>query len=774
MKYTPLFVLAASLPLIAEPSLRVVPTFENAGIYIEGAGSVAPGDLRVEYREAGAADWQPGHVLTNSSDNPVPRGSLFGLKEGTGYEVRAQGGGVTAQAKFTTWEEDVPVAKTINLAEVNPGGGPFLIDKSGTADGWVRYIGAPGYVLNGAQLDEEVLLVEGAKFVIIENVTIRGGKRHGIQVRNSSDVRIRNCDIAGFGRVGEQDLKRGGKYYMPGEEKAINWDAGVYLDDSKRVVVEHCYIHDPRNHANSWFYSHPAGPNAVFVKTLGEIVVRYNDFVGSEKHRWNDVIESYGNGKPDGGFNKDSDIYGNFLAFPNDDGIELDGGQCNVRFYGNKVEGGLCGISTAANLVGPSYVINNLVANLGDERGSSGASVKNGGGDTYSKGTTYFYHNVFHTFGRGIAAVGYGSDKNRALFLGVSRNNILATSGGGVVDKYSPPVCDWDYDLFSTPQGGKGVHQIVRPMEAHGLLADAGFVAAAAGDFSLKAGSAGKGSGVAVPGLQAWQGKEVSRGITLGGQERPVMLPLRADLLRADRNQVNLSPSAPEAVVTLTAGPALKEEQAFRVLKNESTDWLAVEPAEGVLKPGQSLTLKTRMTRPKDRDGLLLGAAVVKLANGESLPVTVYGSQGVAPLKLRAEAETLPGVEGFTVEADEAGAKFVKLVDDAAGKEGKGTKFLTMNVEAPADGGYYLYVRLKCPPPVELHDSLFISVNGADPVTCSLTAKEDWFWTGLGGKAAFVTLKKGANAVRLIPREEVWVDSLLLRESQVFPGEALP
>ena len=775
-----LLMAAAPSPTQAAPVLRTVPTFENCGVYLEGAEGVAPAEVKVTYRQAGSEAWLEGHALTNSADDPVPRGSIFGLTENSAYEVRAvsTAGQTLAQTTVTTWSEKVPIAKTINLKEVNPSGGPFLIDESGTAEGWVRYLGSPGYVVDGKELDEEALLIENAKYVIVENLTVRGGQRHGIQIRNSQDIRIHNCDIAGYGRVGVQDLARKGQFYLPGETKSINWDAGVYLDLAGRTVIEQCYIHDPRGRANSWFYSHPAGPNAIFVRSTGEVVVRYNDLVGSESHRWNDVIESYGNGKIDGGFYKDSDIYGNFLAFPNDDCIELDGGQRNVRFYNNKLEGGLCGISTAPNVNGPSYLINNLVVNLGDERGIGSAGVKNGGGDTSSKGTTYFYHNVFHTFGRGITGVGFGNDKNREMFLGISRNNILAVSADGISDPWAPPVCDYDYDLFTTAFGGKGGYGVARAVEANGILDDARFVSAATGDFALKPGSPALGSGQLVPGLSSWESAaKVDRGLApvKGGA---FVMPRRPGGLSADKYQLMLTQTgdAPaQAQFTVTAG-ALPAPCKFRVLKNETADWLQVTPSEGSLEAGASLAFNTSMAAGKAKSGLLLGALIVKLETGESLPITVYGRYSPARIRLALEAETADGAQDLPVDTNQeaSGHKFVKLVDEQSGKTGKGAKLLTFKPEIPKAGDYFLYARVLCPPPGGLHDSMFLSINGTAPSNCALPGRPTWTWAALSTGGSFLSLKAGANEIKLIPREEVWVDSIYLSDSPFFPGDEMP
>lgn len=50
-------------------------------------------------------------------------------------------------------------------------------------------------------------------------------------------------------------------------------------------------------------------------------------------------------------------MYENYLAFSQDDGLEMDGGQCNIRLYNNCIEQARVGISTAPNIKGPSYLI---------------------------------------------------------------------------------------------------------------------------------------------------------------------------------------------------------------------------------------------------------------------------------------------------------------------------------------------------------------------------------------------------------------------------------
>ncbi len=758
-------------------SLRIVPTYENASVYVEAVAQGSPSP-KLKYREKGAADWLDAHDLTTSAKDPTPRGSLFGLRENTTYEVRCEDpkGTFLASAEFTTWADQVPIARTVHLRDLSPDGGPVLIDQSGSPDGWIRYVSDPGFVVNGGTTDEEAILLENVRYVILEGVTIKGGRRHGIQIRNSEQVRIRNCDISGFGRVGIQDIKRGGMYFMPGETKPINWDAGIYVDLSGNLTVENNYIHDPRNRANSWFYGHPAGPTAMLIRSKGGMVIRYNDFVGSDEHRWNDVIEGYGNEQVDGGFNRDSDIYGNYLAYANDDGIELDGGQCNVRLYGNKIEGGLCGISTAPNFRGPSYVFNNLVVNLGDERGVASAAVKNGGGTTNSIGKTYFYHNTFFTFGHGLAAIGFGSDKNRGMFLGDSLNNVFATGGLGINDNVRPPGNRYDHDVFTSPTGGSGDYDVDGAVEASGIKTEVRFSAPKQGGLTFSAQSEGRGGGVRLPGFAFIQpaGNAVDAGISAAAP-----LPLRRTRAVSNQGQFFLmsyagKPAPNQQWVIKPQG--LSAPAHFTVLKNETTGWLKVTPTEGTLQPDKETTLTISLD-PTDVQGrgLLLGALIFKLDNGESLPAAVYGVATAASLRNLLEAEQLAGHEGFEIvtDATASGGSAVRLVDEQAGLSGKGTKAISFTINAPAAGAYYVSFRVRSAKPYERHDSLFMSVNDSAPQLCSIIPGSHWQWCRLTGKTMHLDLHAGENHIRLIPREEIELDAVLTSDRPFFPGDDL-
>ncbi len=525
---------------------EAVPTFHSIGVHLNYAGGLTDQSAgRVRYRAAGAPEWLDGLPLVPCGSERQLRGSLLALTPDTAYEIECR---LTSPAddagqppavvmlRARTWPEDVPVAevRTLPAGTTN---GMLRIAAQGKPDGWICYRPAPG---GGATVDagsgaDYALLLENAAYVLVEELALRGGRRDAVRVAKSHDVRIRRCDIAGWGDPGtaQPGLPQG--LYVDAAGRTINYQAGVRVcDGSARIVVERCFIHAPRGTANSWAHGHPAGPQGIILdRTGGNNVVRYNDIVGSETHWWNDAIESVSNGEVGGGPYRDTDIHGNVLAFSNDDGTELDGGQINVRYWHNWIAWALCGISCAPNRSGPSYVYRNLIAGLGDERESTGSAFKMGGAGL-SPGLCVIAHNTVYGRGGGLRSVGYGSGADRGAYVAFSRNNLFAGPGGqDVVNISTDSRNDFDYDL--TARGGV---RLAGGGEAHAVTSAPSFVAASLGDYRLAAGSAGLDQGCRVPGLNhAFAGRAPDMGAfetDAAGPDFPprpdgfTVLPLRA------------------------------------------------------------------------------------------------------------------------------------------------------------------------------------------------------------------------------------------------------
>lgn len=623
---------------LAAGELHLVPSFETCSFYFRPPErGRAP--FAVEFRRAGATPWERAFEPVTDRPAAIWKGSIFQLPEDSSFEARVvDAGGVEmiAPVSFRTWSARPPIARTIDLSTVADASRGLVISERGSPSGWIRYTAPKGWRLERAGVpgDSEpaAITFRNARYVILENVTVVGGARHGVLVETSEDVRILNCDISGWGRVGVQQFTNTGTRgkYVDVSGATINYDAGVAIDRSARTVVERCYIHDPRGRANSWMFSHPAGPTAVHANsTRGGSVLRWNDFVGSDEHRWNDVIEASSNSAPDGGFFRDSDIAGNYLAFGNDDGVELEGGGMNVRFYRNRVEGTTCGVSTGASILGPQFVYGNLIAHPGDESGLALMFFKNSHGSPQT-GKRHFFNNTLF----GSRASAYGSYGNASAAgadrLGYMRNNIFVASGARLPGAWGQRE-NFDHDLFwherdpAIARTYLAAWQAVG-QEAHGGVADPRFVAPAEGDFRLRADSPGRQRGGTVVNI-APAGSDLGAFFTGGDlPERPLALsaaPQQLEFGRATRRgakQVTLSvpANAPAAV-------------PFEIRQNRAFTWFRVSPQSGLVAPGKTVTLTIDVDdaalrgRPRFR-----GAFLVRTPEGLSRPISVYADTDFA------------------------------------------------------------------------------------------------------------------------------------------------
>jgi len=374
---------------VDEGVLDLKATYCSASVRFGAKSEIA--DLALEYRRKDSdAAWTRGETPVWFGDVANYRGSIFYLDEAADYEVRLSAGNKTlASGSFRTWTSEVPIAKTV---VINPATAkyPIVVKESGTAEGWIRYTAKRGTVLGRPDLMDSVFRLEGVHHVLLDDMTVEGGgpadKNTPVFMTNSRAIRIRNCEFYGYGRKSFASLEgnAAGKPvagFRNGKPLVVNWDAAVMIwFGCSEVTVERCYFHDPRGNSNSWFYSHPAGYEGVFfARTDGSIVLRWNDVVGSDNHRWNDALEGWQNFSADGGLRRDSDVYGNFCIFANDDCVELDGGMQNIRCFHNRCEAALTAVSIQGCMVSPTYVIDNLLGPKGEAFGIESDRIKTSG-----------------------------------------------------------------------------------------------------------------------------------------------------------------------------------------------------------------------------------------------------------------------------------------------------------------------------------------------------------------------------------------------------------
>ncbi|WP_438480473.1 BACON domain-containing protein [Oleiharenicola lentus] len=766
---------------VAAGELVVVPSFEACSYYFRPA---TPDGISyaVDFRRVGERHWQRGFAPV--SDNPpgIRKGSLFNLSEATEWEVRvvtAQGVEVIAPVSFRTWSSQPTIAKIIDLSQVPGAEKGIVITDQGTAEGWIKYTAPRGWKIsrtnNLNDPQSGAITVRGARYVILENLTVVGGARHGIAIEDSENVRVLNCDISGWGRVGTQhytnDEKRG--KYADANGQLINLDGGVAITRSLNTVVERNYLHDPRGRANSWQYSHPTGPTAVFANfTRGGSVVRWNDFVGSDEHRWNDVIESASNRSPAGGFYRDSDISGNFLAFGNDDGVELEGGGMNVRFYRNKIEGTLCGVSTGASLLGPQFIFENLIVNPGDETGLALMAFKNSHGLPQS-GKRHHINNTI--YGPTISAYGgYGKPLGDER-LGYMRNNIFVVNSARLPGETSRRD-NFDGDQFWIDGNAgassaflEGLRKIGQ--EKYGVAAEPRFVSPSEGDFSLAPDSVARENAFAVANL-VFDGAH--RGALI---EDTSEVPFRPLALRAIPRQLvftTADSNAPRQVrVSLPA--SANGAVSFEIRQNAVSDWFRVQPASGTVAPGQTLTLTVTVdaAKLKGRPNFK-GAFLVRTPEGLSRPVTIYAAANytedlrpaAAPHSAYIEAAAVPALASLVRATDAAGVfggSYVAFSGVAGEPE------LQASFEVPRAGRYAVMLRASIDDNVMKRRSLELAIDGGKAEAVGIDADYQWNTGASHFRAVFLhalgELQPGRHTLRLAVKGALNLNEVIITET---------
>jgi hypothetical protein len=427
-----------------------VSTFNCIGYYWSGQS----GTCKVQYRKQGDTNWLNG--LDASFDNRAIggrpanefRGSIVNLQPGTTYEIQLTAGTSIANIVSTTWSETFPVGSTTNLTSST------TLSTNGTANAYRIYTGS----ISGGGNN----LVINASYIIIRGMTLSGATNDAIVLgQNAHDVIIENCDISGWGQSAST---LGGNNQAAVRVQGFSYNAkGI-----QRIVIQRNKIHDPRYSASGWSTEtagdHPYGVNGInFENAGGNHVIRFNDIIGSSdaSKRFMDGIGGADNFTTEGFPNNNSDIYGNNIIGCFDDGIESEGGNCNVRIWGNFLNYTFTGIATATNSVGPMYVFNNLT-NVGmrmsyvNSTEDRGPFNKCGSGDASVRGgRTYLFHNTILQPSGNRGLCGGIVDNGGAVTNVISKNNIWTsayTSKGGLpiaMWQGGGQNCNSDHDLLS-------------------------------------------------------------------------------------------------------------------------------------------------------------------------------------------------------------------------------------------------------------------------------------------------------------------------------------
>jgi hypothetical protein len=699
--------------------MQAVPTFESIGIYISIEGEMEEVTAALDWRPKGKSEWQPALAPAAYPPDHQFRGSILLLEPDNAYEIRARLSrkGIPPVESVTTvhtWRERVPIAREIVLP---PGvtNRPLVITESGRPDGWILYRANPaGSTIDAGAGSPSALSLDHAAYVLVDGLVLRGGDAHGVHVVDSHDVRIRHCDIAGWGEPGTWRYHAGKKQwaYLDAQGNIIDRQAGVRIHGaaSERVVVEENLIHHPRGTSGSWAFAHPHGPSGIVLsETGGNNVIRNNDVFAGAGHHWNDTIESEYNGQVNGGPYRDTDIHGNLLVGANDDGTELDGGQMNVRYWHNWIEGGFCGVSCAPNIRGPSYVFRNVIV-TGDERGASGAGFKMGGDQIPNPGVSFLLQNTIYTNNYGLTSGHYGKGPTPI----VSRHNLFAGPAGGHGRLRLDQAVSGDLDADLVPAAGLLGSNLERTgRERHAVFGAPRFRGVNERDFRLEAGSSGL-AGVPEPlanldgeRFGAWQANEGS-GAWPPRRGAPDVFPLRS-VVRVRQGQ-----ATDFILKVLAPGPwtAQAGETWLNCARDRTGDSVRCRVDGAVLSVG---TISTFVS--------------VRLDNGvrRTVPVVmeVEPSKPVTT-RFEPEHERLPPGFSAVAAADASAGGYVEI--ESVNRDSA----LVFTFDVQSAGDYFVLARVRAKGPatkLATQDSMMLQLDDGPPMKWDMFGAGTDVWT---------------------------------------------
>jgi len=428
-----------------------VPTFECASIYWKISER---GPCKIKFKEESGQTWKEGLDLVYDARDGEYRGSIVGLRPGISYQVELSNGNAKILLSFKTRSDNFPVGK-ITVLPVNESDTTIVIKESGTPEAY-HLVTVPSNgksVLNLKNVSKYGVEID-ADYIIIRGIEIRNAAVHGVLIRKyRHDIVIERCYIAFWGRIG------GPRTYGNLEGGS---DSGIYAETGTgNLTIQRNLIEDPRGASNDWETGHPDGPQGIsIIESIGGNVIRFNDIVSTEDHGFNDGIGGGNNFSFTGNMNRDSDIHGNIIRNVWDDAIESEGGNMNVRIWGNYIHFFYNGIATASTSKGPLYIFRNVSgeSRSGHRNSMGGALIKTGERNEFGGGRRYIFHNTILQPG-GVFNV-FSSHVNPNC---ITRNNIFDVPGRLATDIEKEPLSDYDFDYFSGVTKGKTAN------EEHGI-----------------------------------------------------------------------------------------------------------------------------------------------------------------------------------------------------------------------------------------------------------------------------------------------------------------
>lgn len=490
-------------------NLSVISTFHSIGIYWRPSRVLSKKKAYALFREINSTeDFRRSLDFVYSADDTEYRGSIVQLKSGTEYEIKLVLNDVQ-QITFhaITWPPQFPVAET-RFVPTGLQNAPFVISNvKGSPDGYIVYTAdrSGSNVLDAESIANNVI-IEDSSYVILRGLTLKNAREDAIVLTKSGgsthDIVIENNVIENWG---DKDDENG--YAL--ENNAIGTNVSGCGSNFERLIIQGNIIRNPRYDANSWkeyrsdgwkctdTRCHPKGARAVFLwETAGNHVIRYNDIYSTNGNYFFDGIGGANNKSFVGALNRDSDVYGNTVSHVWDDAIEAEGGNANIRIWGNYIDRVFTAIAVSPTSRGPAYIFRNVVYRTqyaSDRSFDSGIFVKAKSYDGYRGDGIFIFHNtVYRHDGVGGVANGITSLGTCVANL-TSRNNIIDATKRAVDVGSNSTAIDFDYDLYQGALVGIVGH------EQNGIEARAVYGNDPSMPYALTAGGIGRDSGSVIP-----------------------------------------------------------------------------------------------------------------------------------------------------------------------------------------------------------------------------------------------------------------------------------
>jgi VCBS repeat-containing protein len=466
----PWHVSAASGDGTTTGSISLVPTVECIGVIAGYSGDSNQNNSAVlQYRVSGGSWKTAPEMYVDKSDRQY-RGSIFWLNPDTTYEVKvtfSDSNGISGTnpvSSSTTTRNDDPAIGSNALyvaTNGNDSSGDGSINKP-----WRTIQKAAGVVNAG-----NTVYVRGGTYTLSSSISIsRSGNAanyitfmpySGETVNINGNNAVSNLvDISG-------NYIRWRGFNLSGDRYSN--DAGtIRLIDAQYCIVEDNTITNPnsaggihlRNGAanniiqgNTITCNTDASAGAIYWWRAGSAnVIRDNTITSNNA---NTMWDGMGGGPEDDlNYMYNTDIYDNYISFSSsipggwdrDDGIQLEGGNVNVRIWGNTIKNSYVGIGVAPVLEGPCYYFRNIIDSPYGEMFKMGNN---------SYGRIYIYHNTYYT---NLGADGL-KQTNAGIGNIVSKNNIIY-AGRYIYELVTIPSSgdvDFDYNSIYTTDSGRFV-----------------------------------------------------------------------------------------------------------------------------------------------------------------------------------------------------------------------------------------------------------------------------------------------------------------------------